>query len=98
MTGRARVPNVTKTSRRKTVRFDACRHDPDSPVGTCCMPRRKVLAGLGALGASALLPRFEAKAEPAAAPFRIDVHHHLTPPAYVEELAPMKRLTPQTLG
>jgi 6-methylsalicylate decarboxylase len=29
---------------------------------------------------------------------RIDVHHHISPPRYIEELAPMKRLTPQTLG
>jgi len=29
---------------------------------------------------------------------RIDVHHHLSPPEYIAELAPNKRLTPQTLG
>jgi len=29
---------------------------------------------------------------------RIDVHHHIAPPVYLEELAPMKRLTPQTVG
>jgi 6-methylsalicylate decarboxylase len=29
---------------------------------------------------------------------RIDVHHHIAPPLYVEELAPMKRLTPQSLA
>jgi 6-methylsalicylate decarboxylase len=29
---------------------------------------------------------------------RIDVHHHLSPPEYMDELAPQKRLTPQTLG
>ena len=33
-----------------------------------------------------------------AAPFRIDVHHHLSPPEYIEELAPMKCLAPQTLA
>ena len=31
-------------------------------------------------------------------PLRIDVHHHIAPPAYLEELAPMKRLTPQTVN
>ena len=31
-------------------------------------------------------------------PHRIDVHHHLTPPEYLDELAPMKRLAPQTLA
>lgn len=35
---------------------------------------------------------------PASGLIRIDVHHHLSPPQYIEELAPMKRLTPQTLG
>ncbi|MFM9968574.1 MAG: amidohydrolase family protein [Burkholderiales bacterium] len=29
---------------------------------------------------------------------RIDVHHHIAPPVYVEELAPMKRLTPQSVA
>jgi predicted TIM-barrel fold metal-dependent hydrolase len=29
---------------------------------------------------------------------RIDVHHHIAPPLYLEELAPMKRLTPQTVN
>jgi predicted TIM-barrel fold metal-dependent hydrolase len=29
---------------------------------------------------------------------RIDVHHHIVPPVYLEELAPMKRLTPQSVN
>jgi len=40
----------------------------------------------------------EAPAPGGGGAFRIDVHHHLSPPEYIEELAPMKRLTPQTLG
>ena len=59
--------------------------------------RRQVLAGLTAAATAALLPSHRAAAQTPAAPHRIDVHHHLTPPAYVEELAPMHQLTRQTL-
>jgi predicted TIM-barrel fold metal-dependent hydrolase len=48
--------------------------------------RRTVLAGLAALGGSALLP-FAATAQSIAPnPRRIDVHHHLVPPGYLEEI------------
>ena len=40
--------------------------------------RREFLAGLAAAGAGALLPSSKA----AAGPYRIDIHHHLFPPAY----------------
>ncbi len=61
--------------------------------------RRAVLAGLAALGALGGAGAADAQNPKAtAAPHRIDVHHHLSPPAYIAELSPMKLLTPVTLG
>ena len=57
--------------------------------------RRGFLAGLAALGASTLMPGCQtAGPAPAAAggkPFRIDVHHHIAPPAYSAALKSMMR-------
>jgi 6-methylsalicylate decarboxylase len=51
-----------------------------------CADRRTILTGLAALGTGALLP-FDATAQSAAKnPRRIDVHHHLIPPGYLEEI------------
>jgi predicted TIM-barrel fold metal-dependent hydrolase len=50
----------------------------------CCPPRRRVLAGLAAIGVSALAPAMPAIAQAPAKPRRIDLHHHFTPPAYAE--------------
>jgi predicted TIM-barrel fold metal-dependent hydrolase len=44
--------------------------------------RRVFLGGMGAAGVAALFPGFSAEAQ--AGPRRIDVHHHFTPPAYLE--------------
>jgi 6-methylsalicylate decarboxylase len=44
--------------------------------------RRVFFGGMAAAGAAALFPRFSAEAQ--AGPRRIDVHHHFTPPAYLE--------------
>src|SRR5262245_56137232 len=92
--------NVVKTLRRETVRFDRCRHSPPlaganatSRSRNCCIDRRGFFAGLAAAGSAGLLPTVEAAAQAPLTPFRIDVHHHPTPPAYVEELSPMKNLT-----
>lgn len=59
----------------------------------CCPPRRGFLGKLAALGALAALPggltAQEAKKAPAAArgkPFRIDVHHHLIYPRYLDDI------------
>ena len=51
------------------------------------LPRRRFLAGLAAMGAGALLPgcRSIAETEPGK-PYRIDVHHHIAPPGYSQEL------------
>jgi predicted TIM-barrel fold metal-dependent hydrolase len=49
-----------------------------------------LLGGLGALGASTFVPGRRARAQttPAAsAPFRIDVHHHLSSPGFIAEIA-----------
>jgi predicted TIM-barrel fold metal-dependent hydrolase len=51
--------------------------------------RRQVLAGLAAVSASAALPLAGARAQgegTASNPRRIDVHHHILPPRYVERV------------
>lgn len=55
----------------------ACRHFNNAPS------RRLVLAAAAASGASLALPRRAQAAEPAAPPRRIDVHHHVFPPAWL---------------
>jgi predicted TIM-barrel fold metal-dependent hydrolase len=49
------------------------------------MQRREFLAGLAAIGASALVPDIVtgAQSRPAAAPFRIDVHNHGNSPGFI---------------
>src|ERR1700752_2816810 len=49
------------------------------------MQRREFLAGLAAIGASALAPDVLTGAQtgPAAAPFRIDVHNHGNSPGFI---------------
>jgi len=54
--------------------------------GGCCPTRRHILSGLAALGAGVLLPVGRSAAQSSANPRRIDVHHHFTPPAYLEFL------------
>ena len=51
----------------------------------CCPPRRDFLGKLAALGASAMLPG-ELMAQAGAKAHRIDVHHHLMYPGYLEEV------------
>jgi len=55
--------------------------------------RRTFLAGLAALGASTVLPGCQtAGGGPASGkPYRIDVHHHIAPPAYSSALKAMMR-------
>ena len=71
---------------------------PASSAGlacACCSPRRGFLGKLAALGAAAMLPGelMAQQPNPAAAsasggdPFRIDVHHHLIPPGFLEEVS-----------
>ena len=56
-------------------------------------PRRKFLTGMTALGAGALLPGCQTAGTQAAGakPYRIDVHHHIAPPAYSAALKSMMR-------
>jgi len=55
--------------------------------------RRAFLAGLAALGAGAVLPGCQTTGTGASGgkPFRIDVHHHIAPPAYSSALKAMMR-------
>jgi predicted TIM-barrel fold metal-dependent hydrolase len=56
----------------------------------CCLARRGFLTGLAALGASAVVGAGESAAQAPAVvrkPYRVDVHHHLIPPGYIEETA-----------
>lgn len=56
---------------------------------TCgCVSRRGLFAGLGALALGGTA------AAQTAAPHRIDVHHHLSPPAYIQRLSPRMPLAP----
>jgi len=55
--------------------------------------RRTFLAGLAALGASTVLPGCQTAGGGSASgkPYRIDVHHHIAPPAYSSALKAMMR-------
>ncbi|HEY3916290.1 MAG TPA: amidohydrolase family protein [Stellaceae bacterium] len=55
-------------------------------IGIDSWERRQFLKSLGAAGAATLLPP-AAHAAPAYRPRRIDVHHHVPPPAYVQWMA-----------
>src|SRR4051812_28572174 len=63
---------------------------PSALSCACCPPRRGFLGRIAALGAAAALPSGVlaqgTKAKAAAKPFRIDVHHHLIYPGYLEEI------------
>ena len=62
--------------------------------------RREFLMGMAALGAVAVLPKALAAAQRAAAaaerPFRIDVHHHFSPPPFEAELKARDMGNPNT--
>jgi 6-methylsalicylate decarboxylase len=65
--------------------------EPDNaPWCGCCAPRRGFLGRMAALGAAAALPAGALaqakKSAPKAKPFRIDVHHHLVYPGYLDEI------------
>src|SRR5437899_8489214 len=58
--------------------------------------RREFLAGLAAVGADVLISRTLSAAQTTtAAPHRIDVHNHLTPPSYAAELGPKHLISAQ---
>lgn len=60
----------------------------------CCAPRRDFLGKLAALAATGALPgeiAAQSAGKAPAKPYRIDVHHHLLYPGYLEEVAGMRR-------
>jgi predicted TIM-barrel fold metal-dependent hydrolase len=58
--------------------------------------RREFLASLAAVGADVLISRTLSAAQTTtAAPHRIDVHNHLTPPSYAAELGPRHLISAQ---
>ena len=64
---------------------------PGLPCG-CCSPRRGFLSRLAAMGAAAVLPggllaQETKKSAARGKPYRIDVHHHLIYPGYLDEIA-----------
>lgn len=68
---------------------------------SCGISRRGFLAGGAALFAATAIPAGDAAAQasaPTPAPFRIDVHHHLTPPDYITAVNPRIPLSPLSSG
>jgi 6-methylsalicylate decarboxylase len=61
-----------------------CMHDVDRA-------RRRLITGIAAFGASALLPGCESTGSAvrasASSPYRIDIHHHLLPPDHIKEIS-----------
>ncbi len=57
---------------------------PKEEAGVMLLPRRSVVLGIAA-GLAALAERGAAIAQPAAQqPFRVDLHHHVIPPKWVD--------------
>jgi predicted TIM-barrel fold metal-dependent hydrolase len=62
---------------------------PDEPDHSAGTDRRRFLGGLAAVTAASLLPaRQRSQAGEAVAPHRIDVHSHISPPAWIQRLTP----------
>ena len=57
---------------------------PHAGLKDAGLSRRGLLAGGAAIGAAALSPRFTAEAVAQTPARRIDVHHHIVPPVYIE--------------
>src|ERR1700682_5601006 len=58
------------------------------------LSRRGLLAGGAALGAMALSPRFVAEAVAQTPAHRIDVHHHVSAPTWLDAVKSMKKDNP----
>src|SRR5437879_3006742 len=70
--------------RAPSLRGCFCCGPSPSSLSLSNLSRRGFMLGAGALAISAAMGRDRAGAQPAEAkPFRIDVHHHLSPPTYV---------------
>jgi 6-methylsalicylate decarboxylase len=83
------------------TRSDEISADGQATAQSCGIQilRRTFLGGLAAHGVGILLSTgASAEQTRAAAPQRIDVHNHLSPPSYIAELGPKHLLSPATLG
>src|SRR5579872_2374748 len=73
--------------------LDHTTEEYEEPVSTG-VARQKFLAGLGALGAAAVLPevllRTQAPADVSGRPYRIDVHNHFSAPGFIAAIAARK--------
>jgi predicted TIM-barrel fold metal-dependent hydrolase len=70
-----------------TIPLFTCDDARHSHTGPACCSRRSFLSGLAALGASALSGGSAVAQTPTEKPFRIDVHHHLSSPGFMAEIA-----------
>jgi 6-methylsalicylate decarboxylase len=70
--------------------YDLLQKDPNNCLNVWAgLRRREFLAGFAAIGADILVSGSLPAAQTSkAAPFRIDVHNHITPPSYASELGP----------
>ena len=71
--------------RRRSYRGCACCDGSTLALSGAVLNRRNFMAGAAAIAAAGLCksPRASAQTAGAAKPYRIDVHHHLSPPAYI---------------
>ena len=93
---------TTKTRGRYSIRGCVCCEQPVLVPAGPALSRRSVLGGAAALGlgaAAGFAPRRSLAQAPAASqgkPHRIDVHHHIAPPKYVDEMR--RDLQPPTIA
>jgi 6-methylsalicylate decarboxylase len=69
---------------RLSMRACACGCDNTMSLTAGGLSRRQFVAGAAALAAAGLGPFRKASAQGAEKPYRIDVHHHLSPPTYMQ--------------
>src|SRR2546430_10940812 len=86
------VPSVSPIQRRRSMSIASKNNNaenPDDPSCACCAPRRGFLGTLVALGAATRLPgglMAQGAKKAVSKPHRIDVHHHLMYPGYLDEV------------
>src|SRR5882757_1756154 len=67
---------------------------PHAGLNNAGLSRRGLLAGGAALGAAALSPRFVAEAVAQTPAQRIDVHHHVSAPTWLDAVKSLKKDNP----
>lgn len=97
--------NVFKAASGCEDRAATLRCDAGTGHTAACYGRRGFLTGMAALGAGAVFgPKSSVAQTPAVTtkPFRIDIHHHISSPAFIKEIAgrrtgqvPLMKWTPQ---